>query len=293
MAGEFCRKRDERGRCCILPDGHYPPKCNFGKERAPARTSLSETASSGKETPTLKSMMPLIEEAVRAAHEAGDWVRLEDARVSETTLQMWKSAPSIADAQREAWEPEPQNAGRLEPCCYANAFGSACHHLQKEPPTPAAMLGEALVLQRRVADLLNAADPAGANAAMTPVALRAEALVTRIDDLRREAEARRATEDEAIRRAVATYVERRKAFNAKVEHLIDTAVAEAREKVVFFHCAACKPVEMTRAEADAAYSRKECNPEASKPCGLCGGRIGPDITGRPMCYGCGPKEMRP
>jgi hypothetical protein len=29
-------------------------------------------------------------------------------------------------------------------------------------------------------------------------------------------------------------------------------------------------------------------------CGVCGeGEIGPDITGRPMCYGCGPQEMSP
>lgn len=33
---------------------------------------------------------------------------------------------------------------------------------------------------------------------------------------------------------------------------------------------------------------------AAKPrCGLCGVGIGPDVTGRPMCYGCGPAEMRP
>lgn len=43
----------------------------------------------------------------------------------------------------------------------------------------------------------------------------------------------------------------------------------------------------------------ECTPEdlkyyATKPrCKLCGIGIGPDITGRPMCYGCGPREMRP
>lgn len=28
-------------------------------------------------------------------------------------------------------------------------------------------------------------------------------------------------------------------------------------------------------------------------CSLCGGEIGPDVTGRPMCYGCGPSGMRP
>lgn len=28
-------------------------------------------------------------------------------------------------------------------------------------------------------------------------------------------------------------------------------------------------------------------------CGLCSGEVGPDITGRPMCYGCGPAEMAP
>jgi hypothetical protein len=28
-------------------------------------------------------------------------------------------------------------------------------------------------------------------------------------------------------------------------------------------------------------------------CHLCGSEVGPDITGRPMCYGCGPKEMIP
>jgi hypothetical protein len=43
----------------------------------------------------------------------------------------------------------------------------------------------------------------------------------------------------------------------------------------------------------------ECTPEdaayyATKPrCALCGIGIGPDITGRPMCYGCGGREMRP
>lgn len=25
----------------------------------------------------------------------------------------------------------------------------------------------------------------------------------------------------------------------------------------------------------------------------CGGEIGPDLTGRPMCYVCGPREMAP
>jgi hypothetical protein len=28
-------------------------------------------------------------------------------------------------------------------------------------------------------------------------------------------------------------------------------------------------------------------------CGLCGGEIGPDVSGLPMCYGCGPAEMDP
>ncbi len=28
----------------------------------------------------------------------------------------------------------------------------------------------------------------------------------------------------------------------------------------------------------------------SKPCGLCGGRIAPDVTDRPMCYGCAGAE---
>lgn len=31
----------------------------------------------------------------------------------------------------------------------------------------------------------------------------------------------------------------------------------------------------------------------AEPCTLCGGEIGPDITGRPMCYGCGPRNMAP
>jgi hypothetical protein len=30
-----------------------------------------------------------------------------------------------------------------------------------------------------------------------------------------------------------------------------------------------------------------------EPCSFCGGHIGPDITNRPMCYGCGPVEMIP
>ncbi len=29
------------------------------------------------------------------------------------------------------------------------------------------------------------------------------------------------------------------------------------------------------------------------PCEHCDGDIGPDITDRPMCYGCGPDEMLP
>jgi hypothetical protein len=33
--------------------------------------------------------------------------------------------------------------------------------------------------------------------------------------------------------------------------------------------------------------------KAKPTCGLCGVGIGPDTTGRPMCYGCGPAEMRP
>ena len=28
-------------------------------------------------------------------------------------------------------------------------------------------------------------------------------------------------------------------------------------------------------------------------CNHCGGTIGPDITNRPMCYGCGPVAMIP
>lgn len=31
----------------------------------------------------------------------------------------------------------------------------------------------------------------------------------------------------------------------------------------------------------------------TKPCGICGGVIGPDIGGGRMCYGCGPRCMRP
>jgi hypothetical protein len=30
-----------------------------------------------------------------------------------------------------------------------------------------------------------------------------------------------------------------------------------------------------------------------EPCTFCGGHIGPDITNRPMCYGCGPVDMIP
>jgi hypothetical protein len=32
---------------------------------------------------------------------------------------------------------------------------------------------------------------------------------------------------------------------------------------------------------------------AASPCRLCAGVIGPDITGRPMCYDCGPLDMAP
>lgn len=28
-------------------------------------------------------------------------------------------------------------------------------------------------------------------------------------------------------------------------------------------------------------------------CVRCGGKLGPDITGRPICYGCGPSKMMP
>lgn len=31
----------------------------------------------------------------------------------------------------------------------------------------------------------------------------------------------------------------------------------------------------------------------SGPCAHCGAQIGPDTTGRPMCYGCGPVDMIP
>lgn len=34
-------------------------------------------------------------------------------------------------------------------------------------------------------------------------------------------------------------------------------------------------------------------PWAYGPCALCGGFVGPDITGRPACYGCAPREMLP
>lgn len=33
--------------------------------------------------------------------------------------------------------------------------------------------------------------------------------------------------------------------------------------------------------------------QVNATCKLCGGGIGPDITNRTMCYGCGPQEMRP
>ena len=31
----------------------------------------------------------------------------------------------------------------------------------------------------------------------------------------------------------------------------------------------------------------------AKPCAICGGELGPDITGRLMCYGCGPVDRLP
>lgn len=31
----------------------------------------------------------------------------------------------------------------------------------------------------------------------------------------------------------------------------------------------------------------------NNPCRLCGSVVGPDITNRPMCYGCGPDNMKP
>lgn len=37
----------------------------------------------------------------------------------------------------------------------------------------------------------------------------------------------------------------------------------------------------------------KAQPDEISRCKLCGARIGPDITNRPMCYGCGPAEMLP
>lgn len=104
--------------------------------------------------------------------------------------------------------------------------------------------------------------------------------MTEVEKLRADLERARQMHRQALRdlEAARAEVERLKARLAKVGERVGDRT-QCRQ--CGWRCPKCET-------GTSAYA---LNPP--KPCTLCGGAIGPDITGRPMCYGCGPANMRP